>query len=166
MAKKSKSEEKDADLPAPDDLRCQRNDGKGWRCRKFKFENHVFCQYHFEYAISQSQKNKTGRKSKPKQKSKSKPPKPQSELESEPDAKLRVSESKRAPGRSGAKTSDAPIHSDAARGSDGRRRHPSREKFLKSFLEFLDTDEESRGDGSNAKKRNVSECRDLACEFV
>uniref|UniRef100_F6H9J5 Lysine-specific demethylase JMJ25 n=1 Tax=Vitis vinifera TaxID=29760 RepID=F6H9J5_VITVI len=173
----AKSKKKDVDLPPPDHLRCNRNDGKGWRCRDYKLEGHNLCQYHHDSAISRSQKSKPDRKPKTKPQPKPKPkteaePKPQMEPESKPDAKLKISRSKRAPGRSGAKSSDATLRSDAARGSevgqgrevarggDGGRRYPSRGKLLRRLLDS-DTDQEWRGNGSNAKKRNAQEdeCR-------
>ena len=171
----AKSKKKDVDLPPPDHLRCNRNDGKGWRCRDYKLEGHNLCQYHHDSAISRSQKSKPDRQPKTKPKSEAEP-KPQMEPESKPDAKLKISRSKRAPGRSGAKSSGAKS-SDAARGSevgqgrevarggDGGRRYPSRGKLLRRLLDS-DTDQEWRGNGSNAKKRNVRECRNLASEFV
>lgn len=166
----AKSKKKDVDLPPPDHLRCNRNDGKGWRCRDYKLKGHNLCQYHHDSAISRSQKSKPDRQPKTKPKSEAEP-KPQMEPESKPDAKLKISRSKRAPGRSGAKSSGAKS-SDAARGSevgqgrevarggDGGRRYPSRGKLLRRLLDS-DTDQEWRGNGSNAKKRNAQEdeCR-------
>lgn len=158
MAKKSKDKDEGDALPAPNHLRCHRNDGKAWRCRRYKLVNHDFCQHHFDYAYSRSQKSKPASKPKPKSNTEPKPHIEQESQLTEPHAKRRVPGSKKTPGRSGDKTiDDATLHGDPFPGSDGGRRYPSRREFLKRLL---DSDEESKGKGSNAKKRNVRECPD------
>lgn len=161
---------KKASLP-PDDLRCQRNDGKKWRCRLPKRADSNYCQHHYERANSYSKVSKPGRKSKTKRKPKRKPkPKPQTEPECGPDPKLRISRTKITPGPapakiSGRKTSNATQGGEVARGSDGVRRNPDRGKFLQRILDS-DSDQEVGVTDSNGKKMNVRECRNLESEFV
>ncbi|PIA31982.1 hypothetical protein AQUCO_04700093v1 [Aquilegia coerulea] len=42
----------DVDSIPADELRCSRNDGKGWRCKGFRFQDKLHCEKHYIYELN------------------------------------------------------------------------------------------------------------------